>query len=78
MDKKQSETVENRKVSSDSTPKRVEYVTSRECGAMRLLRRDGYSKDLLKMMFHVSSVDSVTRHVSGQCACNHVVPPYEG
>ena len=50
-------------------------ISVRECAAMRILARDGYSPGVLKMTMHLSGTKSVNRHVTGDCAHQHDVTP---
>lgn len=49
-------------------------ISMRECAAMRLLARDGWTVGVLKMCFHLSTEDAVRRHVTGDCSHSHGAP----
>lgn len=50
-------------------------VSVRECHAIRLLARDGWTKGELKMCFHLSRTQMVAYHATGECTHSHAVPP---
>jgi hypothetical protein len=56
-------------------------VSARECAAMRILARDGYTPGVLKMTMHLSDVKAVNRHVKGDCTHQHdvsAIPEWDG
>lgn len=50
-------------------------VSLRECRAMRVLARDGWTGGELRMTMHVSRTETVRNHVLGNCSCEHGVEP---
>lgn len=49
------------------------YVTSRQCGVMREMARDGINRRRIAEKFD-RSWDTINRHVTGECSCETGVP----
>lgn len=56
---------------------RIHNTSERECAAMRILFRDGYDQQLLKMVIHLSDTDTVRYHIRGECTHQHDIAPCE-
>lgn len=50
-------------------------ITRRECDAMRLLKRDGWTVGELRMTFHLSTTTGIRRHLGGVCEHDNNVEP---
>ncbi|MDS0280020.1 hypothetical protein NDI85_19735 [Halomicroarcula sp. S1AR25-4] len=52
-------------------------VSERECRAMRLLARDGWTVGELRMTMHLCHTQSVRHHVIGECQHSERVRPLD-